>query len=299
MADGLDLGVFSAQESPSSTNKNGTVKEPFLIHAVDGRYLIFETDVLRHLREVHYMCGVLVGTLSQIAQQNVFLGLPLELMIEEAAYLVRHGHAYVVDDRAVHRETIASLTPADMDQYRAERLHDRIQRSITVRQDQAQRKRAALEQRGLTHLLHQTMDQELTGEGSKLAAAETEQVSTHVDTASSSTLCNVQTPPSSSALAPDPSPDPARYDLFQYLHQRKYFLTPGLRFGAQYVAYPGDPLRFHSHYVASGHLYDDAIPLMDLVGGGRLGTGVKKAWLVGGKDDEGEVKCFTLEWAGM
>ena len=47
---------------------------------------------------------------------------------------------------------------------------------------------------------------------------------------------------------------------------------------------------------------------MDLVGGGRLGTVVKKGYLIGGlqtkkqevKDEVQEaVRTFTIEWAGM
>lgn len=90
--------------------------------------------------------------------------------------------------------------------------------------------------------------------------------------------------------------------------------------------YPGDPLRFHSHFLANGLGWDEEIGLLDLVGGGRLGTGVKKGWLVGGRvegglvgerveevggggkgreggDDcrggEGKVRTFCIEWGGM
>lgn len=44
---------------------------------------------------------------------------------------------------------------------------------------------------------------------------------------------------------------------------------------------------------------------MDLVGGGRLGTGVKKGWLVGGREKGGvaavggSVRTWSVEWAGM
>lgn len=48
---------------------------------------------------------------------------------------------------------------------------------------------------------------------------------------------------------------------------------------------------------------------MDLVGGGRLGTGVKKGYLIGGverkikQEDEHEgvenVRTFSIEWASM
>jgi tRNA-splicing endonuclease subunit Sen34 len=45
---------------------------------------------------------------------------------------------------------------------------------------------------------------------------------------------------------------------------------------------------------------------MDLVGGGRLGTGVKKGFLLGGVEDrdggdkeDGDVRTFCVEWGGM
>ena len=64
---------------------------------------------------------------------------------------------------------------------------------------------------------------------------------------------------------------PRSYSLFAYLHRKGYFLSPGLRFGCQYLVYPGDPLRFHSHFLASGVGWDEEMNLMDIVGGGRLG----------------------------
>ena len=62
--------------------------------------------------------------------------------------------------------------------------------------------------------------------------------------------------------------------------------------------------------------WDEEIALLDLVGGGRLGTGVKKGWLVGGVEEKvlgvggkvregeergggGKVRTFCVEWGGM
>ena len=83
-------------------------------------------------------------------------------------------------------------------------------------------------------------------------------------------------------------------------------MTPGLRFGCQLMAYPGDLLRFHSQFIAIGKEWDEDIDLIDVVGGGRLGTGVKKAYMLGGLQtkegqdgNDGETRCFSIEWAGM
>ena len=43
------------------------------------------------IRSKHHICGILVGTLPHLSQQNVFLGVPLLLMPEEAVLLVENG----------------------------------------------------------------------------------------------------------------------------------------------------------------------------------------------------------------
>ena len=67
-----------------------------------NRYLIYDISHITYLRAHHAILGVLIGTLPQIPQQSVFLGLPLELQPEEAQLLLDQGIAYVVNDREWH-----------------------------------------------------------------------------------------------------------------------------------------------------------------------------------------------------
>ena len=64
----------------------------------------------------------------------------------------------------------------------------------------------------------------------------------------------------------------------------------------------GDPLRYHSHFVASVHP-TPTTPLrpIDIVAYGRLGTATKKAHLLCGWDDEQRVvtDMFSVEWSGF
>ncbi len=115
--------------------------------------------------------------------------------------------------------------------------------------------------------------------------------------------------PSSLPQNPTQQPDPAvspSYALYAHLHFRDYYQMPGLRFGCDYNVYPGDPLRFHAHFLATHYDFDQDIPMFDIIGGGRLGTAVKKGFLVGGEDPNAEgqksgdkVRTFCIEWAGM
>jgi tRNA-splicing endonuclease subunit Sen34 len=132
-----------------------------------------------------------------------------------------------------------------------------------------------------------------------------------VTSSSSSTMKITPTtshPPltTSTPSSPLPLPSvPVSYPLFKHLHSKGYFMAPGIRFGCRYTAYPGDPLRFHSHFLCDGMDWDQEFDLLTLVGGGRLGTGVKKGFLIGGAEDkvhvdgEEEVRAFCVEWAGM
>jgi tRNA-splicing endonuclease subunit Sen34 len=54
--------------------------------------------------------------------------------------------------------------------------------------------------------------------------------------------------------------------------------------------------------------WDEEIDLMDIIVGGRLGTGVKKGFLLGGAEEKdgdsinetrSNVRTFSIEWAGM
>lgn len=101
-----------------------------------------------------------------------------------------------------------------------------------------------------------------------------------------------------------------------------YYVLPGMRFGGTYVTYPGDPLRYHAHQIVeTKEYYSEDIGLFKMCNRGRLATGVRKVWVVGGnkvkntdshtrkplvdrildKDEtlEDEMVCFSIEWSGF
>ena len=83
------------------------------------RYLLYDINVITWLRKDHNILGVLIGTLPQIPQQNVFLGLPLELQAEEARLLVENGLAYIVNDLDCHVKDLASQPVGKKDAFKA------------------------------------------------------------------------------------------------------------------------------------------------------------------------------------
>lgn len=496
---------------------------------------MFDVDVISHVRRNYNICGVLVGTIPNLSQQNVFLGIPLELMPEEARVLVEGGHAYIVDDVETHRQGFQEMSRADRLKYLAEMdrqgteaakeslaaqekkkdvalkkkglrketageaktapsvvdstatvestktatstadstasdatVHverpssagsglgfimkgsgfleqqpsvntssassvasapsvplESVESPVTVasdlgssfvdlgsimkgssfmdaapvaakptpatvpvgvaptistqysdlsssfsdlgsimkgssffdpepapikvkqaeveeaapllvKEDDAQPEEAAAEEAQLEEAMQEefkavtaedpeevapqeaTVPAEPTAEDPSTSLFDSYPVPPAAAPASNSTSVFTQrqyiTPTTSHPPLPTPPQDPSRplptvpksYPLFRFLHSRGYFFMPGLRFGCNYSVYPGDPLRYHSHFLATGLGWDEKFDLLDIVGGGRLGTGTKKAYMVGGEDPEkvkdgkeGGVRAFSVEWASM
>ena len=309
---------------------------PIAISLIGGRYFLFSADVVSYLRREHRICGVLIGSIPQIPQQNVFLGLPLELMPEEAQLLVDKEVAYIVDDVRAHEEGLHNLDQSRRRDYLASLQQAGEKAAKSQAEVRGQKKEQALKKLGLTPRSNDTESDEVLDGDRTLQLDDSTKVPPEDPTEQNDSLFTAPIPPpkskskntaQSSALAitpatshtlfptPPPPPQgllnrphatslqvtvPSSYPLFAHLHAQSYFLSPGLRFGCQYVVYPGDPLRFHSHFLAASMGWEEEIDLLAVVGGGRLGTGVKKGYLVGGQEQaSGKVRTFSVEWAVM
>lgn len=304
---------------------------PVAISSVGGRYLLFDVKIATFLRREHRICGTTIGTLPLSPSQNLFLGVPIEIMPEEAQLLVEKGVALIVDDPRVHDQAIASGDKARRADYLARLLKQSKQvEQVRTEEKEASRKRGLARRHKNNVAAPSVTNSEETGDagtglfdfndGENLTATEADNgagngtshpgpeessVKALPDTTLSSNYH--VTPATSRLLLPTPPSTPrleikdlpSSYPLYRHLHYRGFFMTPGLRFGCQYTVYPGDPLRFHSHFLAVGTEWDEEIDLMEIVGGGRLGTGVKKGFLLGGADPNGDVRTFSVEWAAM
>ncbi|MCJ1283342.1 tRNA-splicing endonuclease subunit [Xylographa opegraphella] len=291
----------------------------FRISSAIDRYFLYDINVITWLRKTHHILGVLIGTLPQIPQQNVFLGLPLELMPEEACLLCEKRLATIVDDFEWHEHGMRSLT--------LEQKNNFVQSLSRESRDASK----AAERRKLEsmELAMKRLRIVSTADGDSTTGPVDNRDSVP-DAEATNSLFSLSTSrsdrtPSSSKPSEDPRasegwsitpttahpplPTPSsfteclpsnlktsRYALYKHLHAHDYYMSPGLRFGCQFLVYPGDPLRFHSHFLAVSVDWDEEINLLDLVGGGRLGTGVKKGWLIGGPDKPNDTEGnFTTQ----
>ena len=309
---------------------------PIPISYISGNYYLFSIDAVTYLRREHHICGVLTGTLPQIPQQNVFLGLPLELMPEEARLLAEKGVATIVDEAEAQAAGMKKLADKDRELYlqdlkaqgaRAMRLQ--VSRKERRREEALKRLDGEKKKNGRAIVKdtekedeeeQEDVDMRQDATGLELFSREPhpERTSRAASINETTAVVGITPPTSCPPLPYRPSPEillplpkvPSSYPLFAHLHSEGYFLSPGIRFGCQYLAYPGDPLRFHSHFLVVSAEWDEELDLMLIIAGGRLGTGVKKGFLLGGAEEQpghaagskctdAQVRTFSIEWAGM
>ncbi|CAE6465238.1 unnamed protein product [Rhizoctonia solani] len=280
------------------------------LHVSNGMAYVWSVDDIETLRVTHRICGTLSGTLPSVSQQNVFLGTPLTLLPEEVAALVNTGVACIVDDARSHgtptkhqlkrwSEIRKAAVEAQVKEREASSAPVRVDMS-----DKAQKKRMEREARKAAQQPHAEPSPLVEPE---VAAPIVTQHTVHVPGPSSELpwytariFHTIDEARDAGVWSyPQDVKERAECAVFRDLWEKGNHLGPGIKFGGNYLVYPGDPLRFHSHFVASVHPSKTSpIRPMDIVAFGRLGTATKKVHLLCGYDDEsGSVSYHSIEWA--
>lgn len=286
-----------------------------LISVANKRAFIWEVDDIAVIRAKHRICGILTGTLPHVSQQNVFLGVPLLLMPEEVVLLVENGSAVLVDDPHAYPEPSLEQIK-EWDSARLASIQKQVNRAESLRGTSTPHTRSMSEE---------AVRKRREREQKKAKPTEEEEVETSPKTSiPGQPAYNIVIPASSSSMqwySPDvctyasidsakaagiwdyPSTlhERAKCGVFRSLWEQGYFMGGGIKFGGDYLVYPGDPMRYHSHFTAT--VIDSplsALQPMEIVAHGRLGTATKKAHLICCWDDEKrEVTTMSIEWAGF
>ncbi|KAK0534338.1 tRNA-splicing endonuclease subunit [Tilletia horrida] len=252
-----------------------------LVHLANGDALVWTVEDVKLLRTSHHIIGLMSGTLPIAPQQNVFLGLPLQLIPEEVTFLLRRGAIVLVDQSALERQALYEEAEASGESGGSSPALEKSTLPQQVSEGDA--------------ATSPTESGVLVPRPPPSTSFQTN--SRHIHT----TLSSARHPPSTSTGPPTatstatptwPYPstplERARCATFDDLHARGYYMGTGLRFGGEFVVYPGDPLRYHSHFsttvlvASSGEDEggESSMSGLDFVASGRLGTAVKKAHLI-------------------
>lgn len=311
------------------------------IRIANKKAYVWDIDDIAIIRSKHHICGILVGTLPHLSQQNVFLGIPLLLMPEEVVLLVENDLAVLINDPRAHPEPhIQQIQKWNAEQQEAIKGQIALAEAKNVKEngpvnsrstsEEALQKRRAREEKRLAQAAKTTETAAVSEFPTPLLMHESEPVSHDapvdpgIQSAAASIPHTVVIPGASSSLEwynpdahayttieaakaadvwdyPSTLQERARCGVFRDLWEQGYFMGGGIKFGGDYLVYPGDPLRYHSHFAAS-ILESSTCSLrpMEIVAHGRLGTATKKAHLLcGWNDEKKDVSFLSIEWAGF
>ncbi|KAK6465299.1 hypothetical protein DFJ63DRAFT_283242 [Scheffersomyces coipomensis] len=251
----------------------------------DPQVLIFDLENLKTLRNEYGILGVLIGTLSQYPQQNFFLSIPLRLFVWEVIWLVENNIGVLLDQVNYRKEKLLLQNSKGL----------KSSNTISLNKDGSVNDTSSTSP---NFIITKNTD-EIENNDQDLLHKHQINIQDYIN----------------AYLSNNPQMNGSKfirnYHNYKYFKELKYFVSPGLKFGGDFVLYPSDPLRFHSHSVVKLN----SINLNDIVVGGRLSTGVKKNFVViEDKDSDDKVDddisidklftsssqtVFSIEWAGF
>ena len=109
----------------------------------------------------------------------------------------------------------------------------------------------------------------------------------------------LQSLPSVDWTYPQTESETLHYRIFSDLWEKGYYLTSGIKFGGDLLAYPGDPMRYHSFYIVIIIPWGKKVMPFDIISAGRLGSTVKKTALLCSVSDTNEVVYTSVKWSGI
>ncbi|XP_045929659.1 tRNA-splicing endonuclease subunit Sen34 isoform X1 [Micropterus dolomieu] len=270
----------------------------------DSAPLLWRVEDLRALRS-QGLVGALLGSLPRTPRQNVRLGRPLLLLPEEERLLAE-------------RHAAAALPPANRDGEGAELRLQVEQHEEDQQRSYEEQTVLALEDR--KSALVRAMTSSHAGSGSGAGTADealrcrVEALDRSFTFPRSALAVQLSTARAGLAYCPEaraflqadwpirgqdnPRCD-ARYQVFRDLRGRGFYLTSAGKFGGDFLVYPGDPLRFHAHFIAVCLSLDESVCLLDVLAVARLGSNVKKTVLLCSPGTDGGVLYTSLQWSGM
>ncbi|CAI4037115.1 hypothetical protein SMKI_01G0740 [Saccharomyces mikatae IFO 1815] len=271
--------------------------------------LVFDIRHIQLLRKWG-ICGVLSGTLPTAAQQNVFLSVPLRLMLEDVLWLHHNNLADVKIIRQGGDKIMTGIT-RERGAKLSKLVEDRLNKSFEY-QRKFKKDEHIEKLKKIGKINDETTAEELEQLNKSNNNDHLIESSLFIDIADTSMILediNIE----SDGLSYDYIRDllfkqyrqagkMQTYFLYKALRDQGYVLSPGGRFGGKFIAYPGDPLRFHSHLTIQDAIdyHNEPIDLISMISGARLGTTVKKLWVIGGVEEQtNETHFFSVEWAGF
>lgn len=88
-----------------------------------------------------------------------------------------------------------------------------------------------------------------------------------------------------------------RYQAFRSLWEKGFYLTSGVKFGGDFLVYPGDPASYHSQYILVCMEDSPSLTLKQLITYARMATSVKKTFLIAFIKNSTTLNFLSINWS--
>lgn len=299
-------------------------QRPLHLYVISGGSLVFDVAAVSFLSDVGIV-GQLCGTLPAAPQQNRLLGMPLRLSVYETMWLVDRGLARLVDANEMGNRFVNAVDHNTND------VVECLIQDFNLKLDvQRERRRKAAEEKSLKHgsgkpfITSNAKDIAFVGTeneesriihhwNSLFGEEDQEQLRVKLLSSEIGAMSTCKTKKQAMAKIQ------LNYAVFKYLKDpRSLWILPGLKFGGIFVAYPGDPLQYHSKWIVETRDYENEdIGVARLANRARLASSTNKKYLICGiraqksgekaenqpnpfsNDTNHEVVSLAFEWAGF
>ncbi|XP_060820529.1 tRNA-splicing endonuclease subunit Sen34 [Bombus pascuorum] len=270
------------------------------------------------LRKDYRIIGELIGCLPKKPRQDIFLGLPLLLQPEEVSLLLEKNIARLVRYSCLQKPPSNSLKQA-FEEYR---------NTLYVEQEKCLKKERQKQIIGM-------MDKIIEGKKRKMLGIDTrkKKVIKSLDPKVQAAFNNIEINrqdllkeemaklpklDKTEALIqthtaypwtdendieiiewkyPSNDKQQLRYKTYKDLWERGYYVTNGEKFGGDFLAYPGDPIMFHSQFIILCKDKKEEIPITELSAQCRIACHVRKTQVYAFFSENQIIKYQSFQWA--
>ncbi|XP_072947420.1 tRNA-splicing endonuclease subunit Sen34 [Epargyreus clarus] len=273
------------------------------LYVDNGAAYVWNSEDWYTLRTKYRICGSLIGSAPAFPRQNDFQGLPMALMAEEVGVLVDIGACELFELPNItkklsdeEKQQIMALDKKSLEEQTRTLRKQRIDQLTQKIDIIFAGKRKKLLSKGETDvkLDKQTLLQEEIDKLPNIAPAHvlvhlpTEH---YIKTETKEVDLTVIHPGFSNIMTF------VRFAVYKNLWEKGHYITSGSKFGADFLVYPGDPVKFHATYMVK--CIDSSKTFVrpaNLVAFGRLAVSVNKLAVLACCDSAGHVEYQTIQW---
>lgn len=255
------------------------------LYYIKGEILIFNADAWVELRKTHRIIGDIVGNANHVP------ALPLKLMPEEALLLLNRNHAdlkAIVEIKMDEKEEQKKLCTFEKDllTYQSIEYKESRRKQLENMIDKIVEQRRKLnDNRSSEEIFNEEFEKSST------VSKENMLWPIFLESKLSDTV--------STTLGPEDvmkHTSSLKYQVYEDLHNRGYYITGGKKFGGDFLVYFGDPICYHAIFIVRCVENEQCIMPSEIVAFGRLGTSVRKKAVLASLEEDNKVAYITINW---